>query len=65
MRLRTFADSGLELELLCWIPQPVLRGQILDLINSSIYERFNAEGIEIPYPKRDLYVKELPTPPAG
>ncbi len=65
VRLRTFADSGLELELLCWIPQPVLRGQILDLINSSIYERFNAEGIEIPYPKRDLYVKELPTPPAG
>ena len=42
-----------------------LRGQILDLIYSSIYERFNAEGIEIPYPKRDLYVKELPTPPAG
>ncbi|MAF65915.1 MAG: mechanosensitive ion channel protein [Planctomycetes bacterium] len=65
VRLRCFADSGLDLELLCWIPEPVLRGQVLDLLNTSIYERFNAAGIEIPYPKRDLYVKEMPAPPAG
>jgi small-conductance mechanosensitive channel len=65
VRLRRFGESGLDLELLCWIPQPVLRGQALDRLNTVIYERFGASGIEIPYPKRDLYVKELPAPPAS
>ena len=60
VRLRRFGDSGLDLELLAWIDQPEARGLALHLLGSAVYRRFRQEGIEIPYPKRDLYVKQLP-----
>ena len=60
VRFRRFGDSGLEFELLGWIDEPVLRGSTIDALNCEVYKRFMAEGIEIPYPKRDVYVRELP-----
>ncbi len=60
VRFRAFGDSGLAFELLCWIDQPVLRGRVLDALNTAVYKRFTAEGIEIPYPKQDVYIKEMP-----
>jgi small-conductance mechanosensitive channel len=64
VRLRSFGDSGVDFELLCWIEEPVLRGRVLDALNTAVYKRFHAEGIEIPYPKRDVYVHTA-TPPEG
>ena len=60
VRFRNFGDSGLDFELLCWVAEPVLRGKVLDALNTAVYKRFAAEGIEIPYPKRDLYLRETP-----
>ncbi|MDH3216190.1 MAG: mechanosensitive ion channel family protein [Candidatus Krumholzibacteria bacterium] len=60
VRFRTFGDSSLDFELLCWIDEPVLRGQVLDALNSAIYKRLASEGIEIPYPKRDVYIRHMP-----
>lgn len=60
VRFRRFGESGLEFELLCWIDQPVLRGRSLDALNTATYKRLMAEGVEIPYPKRDVYIKEQP-----
>lgn len=60
VRFRTFGASSLDFELLCWIEQPVLRGRILDRLNSAVYKAFIREGIEIPYSKHDLYIKEMP-----
>ncbi len=60
VRFRTFGASSLDFELLCWIDQPVLRGRIIDALNCQVYKRFIEEGIEIPYSKQDLYIKELP-----
>jgi len=60
VRFRTFGASGLELQLLCWIEEPVLRGRITDALNTEVYRRFNEEKIEIPYMKQDVYVKEMP-----
>ena len=60
VRFRSFGNSGLELELLCWVERPILRGKALDDLNTAIYKRFALEGIEIPYSKHDLYIKELP-----
>lgn len=60
VRFRTFGASGLDFELLCWVENPELRGRVLDSLNSTVYKRFNAEGIEIPYSKHDLYIKEMP-----
>jgi MscS family membrane protein len=60
IRFRNFGGSGLEFELLCWINEPVLKGRALDDINSAVYKRFQQDGIEIPYSKQDVYIKEMP-----
>ena len=60
VRFRSFDDSGLGVELLGWIHEPVLRGRVIDALITEIYKRFGAEGIEIPYPKRDVYLHTKP-----
>lgn len=60
VRFRAFGNSSLDVELLCWVENPELRGRVLDILNTVIYKRFNAEGIEIPYNKHDLFIKEMP-----
>lgn len=60
-RFREFGDSSLNFELLCWIENPLLRGQVLDELNTQIYKRFAQKGIEIPFPQRDLYIKRMPS----
>ncbi|MBT4291221.1 mechanosensitive ion channel family protein, partial [bacterium] len=52
--------SGLDFDLLCWINQPRLLGQITDELNTRVYKALNAANIEIPYAKQDLYIKEMP-----
>jgi len=61
VRLRGFGGSSLDFELLCWVDQPVLRGSVLDALNCTVYKRFAEEKIEIPYAKRDIYIKQMPT----
>jgi small-conductance mechanosensitive channel len=56
VRFRTFGDSSLNFQLMGWIDEPVLRGRALDELNCSVYKRFQAEGIEIPYPQRDVHL---------
>ena len=60
VRFRTFGGSSLDIELLCWVENPEVRGRVLDILNTAIYKCFNNEGIEIPYNKQDLYIKEMP-----
>ncbi len=60
VRFRAFGGSSLDFELLCWVEDPELRGRVLDALNSAVYKRFLLEGIEIPFAKQDLYIKELP-----
>ncbi|MGD8368679.1 MAG: mechanosensitive ion channel [Desulfobacterales bacterium] len=57
VRFRAFGDSSLDHELLCWVQRPVLRGKVLHILNTEIYKRFAAEGIEIPFPQRDVHLK--------
>ena len=58
VRFRTFGESGLEYELLCWIPRPADRGRTIHELNSAIYRRFDIEGIKIPPPQREIYINE-------
>ncbi|MDH3218402.1 MAG: mechanosensitive ion channel [Gammaproteobacteria bacterium] len=60
VRFRAFGGSSLDFDLLCWVNQPAARGLVTHELLCQIYKRFNAEGIEIPYSKHDLYIKELP-----
>jgi small-conductance mechanosensitive channel len=65
VRLRQFGDSGINFELLAWIDEPVLRGKLSHELNMEIYKEFGRLGIEIPFPKRDVYVRQLPQSDAG
>lgn len=60
VRFRGFGNSSLDCELLCWVDEPWMRGQTVDILLEEIYVRFNKEGIEIAYSKQDLYIKEMP-----
>ncbi len=57
VRFREFGESSLNFELLCWIKEPALRGRTLHELNSAIYKAFNASGITIPFPQRDVHIR--------
>jgi len=63
VRFRAFGNSSLDFELLCWIDQPVDRGRITHYLHMEVYKAFLREGIEIPFPQQDVYVRQLPSPP--
>jgi small-conductance mechanosensitive channel len=53
-----FGDSSLNFRLLCWIPFDKglsLRSEI----STAIYNAFDKEGVEIPFPQLDLHVKDI------
>ena len=60
VRFRAFGASSLDFELLAWVEEPALRGLVTHELLGTIYKRLNTEGLEIPYSKHDLYIKQLP-----
>ncbi|MBW2424888.1 MAG: mechanosensitive ion channel family protein [Deltaproteobacteria bacterium] len=60
VRMRGFGGSSLDFELLVWIDHPEDRGIVRHELLMAIYKAFAAEGIEIPYSKHDVFIKELP-----
>ena len=61
VRFRAFGDSSLDHELLCWVKKPVLRGKVLHMLNTNVYKRFIQEGVEIPFPQRDVHIQPVST----
>ena len=60
VRFRSFGNSSLNLDLLCWVEDPSLRGQVIDILLTRIYNEFNLHKVEIPYNKQDIYIKSMP-----
>jgi small-conductance mechanosensitive channel len=60
VRFIVFGASSLDFELRCWVPRPELSAQIIDTLNTAVYKEFTRSGVEIPYAKQDLYIKEIP-----
>ena len=58
VRIRGFGDSAINIELLCWIKRPAERGVVTHRLNHQLIKRFRDEQIEIPFPQRDLHVKD-------
>jgi len=54
MRFQRFGDSALEYELLCWVRTPTDDNRTIHQLNREIYKTLNREGIEIPYPQREV-----------
>jgi small-conductance mechanosensitive channel len=58
VRLLEFGDDGLLFELRVWSSSLVHRkGRLTSQLNFAIYDRFAKEGIEFPFPQRDLHLK--------
>ena len=55
-RLRSFGDSALQYEILCWVNGPTRRRRAQHTLNRALYKTLSAADIEIPYPKRDVTV---------
>ncbi len=57
VRLMEFGDSGLRFELRVWSTTLIhRRGLLTSAINAGIYRSFMENGVEIPYPRRDLRI---------
>ncbi|TLS67568.1 mechanosensitive ion channel [Mariprofundus erugo] len=58
-RLIEFADNGIVLELRIWIADPEKGlGGVRSEVNLAIWRAFKQHGITIPYPQRDIHIKE-------
>ena len=60
VRFRSFGDSSLDFELLCWIEKPIDSGRLQHELNCAVYKGFIEHGIVIPFPQRDLHVRTMP-----
>jgi len=57
VRLRAFADSSVNFELLCWVKDPRDKGLEVHNLLKAAYAAFAAHNISIPFPQRDIHVK--------
>ena len=56
IRLRTFADSSLNFEMLCWVSDPRAKGRETHNLLKAAYQAFDEQGITIPFPQRDVHI---------
>jgi small-conductance mechanosensitive channel len=54
--VRHFGDSSVDLQLRVWIKNARKRMDTISYITDHVKAAFDAEGIEIPYPKRDITI---------
>jgi len=57
VRFRSFGDSSLDFELLCWVRSPLLDARAVHELNREVYRQFTDAGVEIPFPQRDVHVR--------
>lgn len=59
IRFIELGDSALIFRVMCWIEEPVLRGQCIDGLNSAVYKALNEAGISIPFPQRAVHMHQV------
>ncbi len=60
VRMRGLGDSSLDFELLCWVNRPPERGYVSHELYMEIYRTLRREGIQIPFPQRDVWLRRVP-----
>jgi small-conductance mechanosensitive channel len=66
--VRNFGESSVDLQLRVWINDARRRMDVIDYITDEVKQAFDSQGIEIPYPKRDINIKytgPIESPDAG
>jgi small-conductance mechanosensitive channel len=63
--LTAFGDNAVEHEILAWIGDPEGGvGSVRSEVLNRLWRLFRENGIDIPYPQRDIHVKDWPAPPS-
>ncbi len=55
VRVRSFGESAILLQLLVWVEEPAQRGLQTHNLLKMIHIAFKEQGVEIPFPQRDLH----------
>ena len=55
-----FGDSSLDFTIWVYLRTPDVRITVTHELNCAIFDAFRKHGIEIPFPQRDLYIKQMP-----
>ena len=57
-QLKNFGDSAIDMELRIWISDPENGiANVSSEVRIAIWDTFKEQGIEIPFPQRDVYIK--------
>lgn len=59
--MQTFNDSSVDFRVLFWVESMDIWIDVRAEVMSAIFEKFAEHDIEIPFPKRDLYLKSVPS----
>ncbi|MFP4350648.1 MAG: mechanosensitive ion channel family protein [Desulfococcaceae bacterium] len=60
-QLSNFGDNSVDLELRLWIADPEKgTSNVSSAVRLAIWDSFAENGIEIPFPQRDVYIKSQP-----
>ena len=66
VRFVAFGESSLDFEVLAWTDQPRARWLVSSHLHFDIWDALKQEGIEIPFPQRDLHLRSpVPLPVQG
>lgn len=57
-----FGDSSIDFEIRCWVDTIYRRVVIASEIRTLIFAEFEKNGIEIPFPQRDIHIKPEQNP---
>jgi small-conductance mechanosensitive channel len=61
--LREFGDSSWNMRLRAWIDNPKRHPVVRSDLNCALVRKFRENGVEIPFPQRDLHLRSpVPTP---
>jgi small-conductance mechanosensitive channel len=60
VRFTGFGDSSLDFILIAWVKDVRDQWEVASELRRTIYRRFAEEGIEIPFPQMDVWIKEMP-----
>ncbi len=61
--LTGFGDSAINFEVLVWIDDPEAGiGSLTSELLKSVLAKFRAHGVEIPFPQRDLHIRQWAAP---
>jgi small-conductance mechanosensitive channel len=60
VRFNNFGDSSLDFQLFFWVKEPFLVEHTKSLLRYAIDDEFRKNGVQIPFPQRDLHIKSNP-----